>query len=72
MSAANRSALDRDMRDERMKECAGELLAHTKLLERSLVYEINKCKREGDDEGATAKCVTLQIVRATISKVEGK
>ena len=25
MSAASRAALDRDMRDERMKECAGEM-----------------------------------------------
>ena len=32
MSAANREALERDMRDERMKECAGEMLEVLKSL----------------------------------------
>ena len=31
MSAASRAALDRDMRDERMKECAGEMFKALKL-----------------------------------------
>jgi hypothetical protein len=52
-------------------EVADDLLAMTQLLERSLVYEIAKSKREGDDEGANMKRLTLVQVRAVLAKATG-
>jgi hypothetical protein len=51
---------------------APDLLEMTKLLERSLVYEIKKSEREGDDEGARLKSFTLAQCRAVINKAEGR
>ena len=47
-----------------------ELLEHTKLFERCLVYEIRKSEKEGDDEGANLKSLTLAMVRDTLARVE--
>lgn len=55
----------------RLIAAAPELLDWVKLFERSLVYEIAKSQKAGDDEGARLKTVTLNLVRATIAKAEG-
>jgi hypothetical protein len=55
-------------RQDRLIAAAPELLDLAKLLERSLVYEIRKSEKEGDDEGARMKMLTLAEVRRVISK----
>jgi len=51
---------------------APELLAHVKLLEKTIEYEIRRSKAEGDDEGARLKTFTLYLVRDSIAKAEGR
>ncbi len=55
----------------RLIAAAPDLLKLAKLLERSLVYEIKKSDREGDEEGARLKFFTLAEVREVIAKAEG-
>ena len=45
-----------------------DLLEMTRLLERSLIYEIKKNTTEGDKEGAKLKTITLNLVRAALAK----
>jgi len=47
---------------------APDLLEQTKLLERSLLYQIGVNRSEGDDEGARMKTLTLHFVRQAIAK----
>lgn len=49
-----------------------ELLELTRLLERTLVYEIKKSKAAGDDEGANLKSFTLAEVRGALARAEGR
>ena len=56
----------------RLIAAAPDLLKLAKLLERALVYEIKKADREGDDEGAQMKFLTLADVREVIAKAEGQ
>src|SRR3546814_18263700 len=53
-----------------LKAQRDELLELAKLLERSLVFEIKKSEREGDDEGSRLKSTTLFMARAAIAKAE--
>lgn len=39
------------------------------LFERSIVYEISKDKKSGDDEGARMKTITLNMVRALLARI---
>ena len=48
-----------------------DLLAAAKTLEQVIKYEIAKCKREGDIEGANVKAITLNMTLAAIAKAEG-
>ena len=63
MSAASREALAADMRDERMKECAGEMY---EALKGMLAHEHAACVRSGLHLPLEA-----QIARDIIAKVEG-
>ena len=47
---------------------APDLLEQTKLLERSLLYQISVNSSDGDDEGARLKTGTLHFVRKAIAK----
>jgi len=49
-----------------------ELLHLAKLLEASLLYQIARDERSGDDEGARLKGATLHSVRETIARAEVK
>lgn len=50
---------------------APELLDHAVLFERTIIYEIAKSEKAGDDEGARLATVTLNLLRATIAKARG-
>lgn len=66
------TSLAQAKRHARLIAAAPELLEMTKLLERSIVYEIKKSEREGDDEGARCKFITLAQARAAIAKAEAR
>lgn len=51
---------------------APDLLEMVKLLEKSLEYYIAIDQRAGDEDSARAKTITLNIVRVSISKAEGR
>ncbi len=48
-----------------------EMIEWVRLLEKTIVYEINNSEREGDDEGAGMKRITLNLVRATLARTVG-
>ena len=50
---------------------APALVEMAKLFERSIVYEIKRSERDGDDEGARLKSFTLAEVRAAIAAAKG-
>lgn len=54
--------------DARLIAAAPELLDVARLLERTIIYEIGKDGRAGDDESARSKTLTLNYVRAVIAK----
>ncbi len=49
---------------------APQLLAMTKLFASSIEYEMRRSEKDGDDEGARLKRLTLNIVLAAITKAE--
>ena len=49
---------------------AKTLLGWVELLEQSLVYEIKRSRKDGDDEGANLKSHTLFLVRQDIAKAK--
>lgn len=55
----------------RLIAAAKELLEMTRLLEKSLVYQIKKAERIGDEEEARGMSISLRFVRAAIAKATG-
>lgn len=49
-----------------------ELVEHVRLLERFMVYEIKRQERDNpaDDEGIKLKSLNLNLIRATLAKVD--
>lgn len=51
---------------------APDLLEMAKLFERCVEYEIRRSRKDGDEEGARLKTVTLNLIRNAIAKAEGR
>lgn len=78
ISAADRTLVANGMNNAKAAfithrvNCHDDLLEMTKLLERTVEYEIRVSKGAGDDEGARMKAITLNLVRGVIAKAEGR
>lgn len=56
----------------RLIAAAPELLGLARQFEAVVRWQIRKDQTDGDDEGARLKTVTLNIIQAAITKVEGR
>lgn len=45
------------------------LVALVRMFEKSVIYEISKSRRSGDDEGASLKALTLSVIQSALAKV---
>lgn len=45
------------------------LIALVRMFEKSVIYEISKSRRSGDDEGASLKALTLSVIQSALAKV---
>ena len=60
-----------DEANARLISAAPEMLDLLNLFERSVEYEIRSSRTDGDEEGARMKTITLNLIRACITKATG-
>ena len=65
MSAASRESLDRDMRDERMKECAGEMFVVLSALHKLALTLAAEAELPADFP-------SMKAAASLIAKIEGR
>lgn len=59
---------ERNLADGTLMAAAPDLFELAKLFARSIEYEIKRSEKNGDDEGARLKTITLNLVLETIAK----